>query len=96
MKISINEARAEKPRLMVGKNGITDGLLEEIRDCIKKEGYIKVKAIPSAYGSLDRKEFFKTFAITNRTVRTFTTSSCGNTNKGIQKCTFISTIIKKK
>ena len=62
MKISINEARAEKPRLMVGKNGITDGLLEEIRDCIKKEGYIKVKAIPSAYGSLDRKEFFKTLA----------------------------------
>ena len=62
MKLGVDEVRAGKPKLMIGKNGMTKGLVQEIRDGIKKDDYIKVKAIPSAYGSMDRREFFKYLA----------------------------------
>ena len=58
----LNDIRNGKPKLTIGKDGISQGVLEELAGMLKKDGFVKVKAIPSAYGDLDRRSFFSKLA----------------------------------
>ena len=60
--MNINLIREGKPKMQAGKGGLSDTLVSELKDHIKKDGLVKVKASPSAYGSGDRKEFFSQLA----------------------------------
>ncbi len=44
-----------KPMLNIGKNGITDGLIEEIKLQLKKKKIIKIKILKAALEKNDRK-----------------------------------------
>ncbi len=50
--------------VIVGKNGVTESLIEEIKRRLKKKKYIKVKLLRSSLVSedLDRKELSKRIA----------------------------------
>ena len=58
----MKRGREEKVSLNIGKNGITDTVIDEIKAQIKLLGSVKVRANPSAYAGVDRKEFFKDLA----------------------------------
>jgi len=43
------------PLLNIGKNGVTDSLIEELLRQIKRNKLVKVKILKSAQGDMDRK-----------------------------------------
>lgn len=53
----------EQAKFQVGKNGITDNLVEHIRLYVKKHGYVKVRLLKSFVESNDRKESGKELSI---------------------------------
>ena len=51
MKDIINKARLEPPKVRIGKNGITEGILREVSNVLKKDKVVKIKCmkiIPTA------------------------------------------------
>lgn len=53
------KARALKPLINVGKNGLTDSLILEIEKIIKKKKLLKIKLNKSALGEGDKKDLLK-------------------------------------
>ena len=49
------KAREIEPVLRIGKNGITEGIIEEIKMQLKKKKLIKIKFLKSAMEDIDKK-----------------------------------------
>lgn len=55
-------AKAEKPIVQIGKNGITDGMVSEIDLLLKRKKLVKVRLLKSFHEENDRKEAAKELA----------------------------------
>ncbi len=55
----------EKPTILIGKNGVSQELLEEIEKQLEKKEMVKVKILKSALGEKETKEI--AFKITEQT-----------------------------
>lgn len=62
MKKIRSEARKIEPIMRIGKNGITENVVNEIVKLLKKREYIKIKFLHSFIGMEDRKEAGKELA----------------------------------
>ncbi len=47
MKETINRIRQEPPKIRIGKKGITEGIIQEIRIILKKDKIVKIKCLQS-------------------------------------------------
>jgi RNA-binding protein len=56
------KAKTLDPILRIGKNGITDSLIIEIRKHLKKRNLIKIKILKSAREDIDKKAFVNEIA----------------------------------
>lgn len=56
------EAKAIKPQVQIGKNGLTDSAVEQVNRLVKKRKLIKVKFLKSFLESNNRKEAAKKLA----------------------------------
>ncbi len=54
----------EKPTVWIGKHGLTEGIISEIRKQLEAKGYVKVKAQKSALVGKTTKEMAKEVAET--------------------------------
>ncbi|MHA1202887.1 MAG: YhbY family RNA-binding protein [Candidatus Heimdallarchaeaceae archaeon] len=45
MKDMINKVRLESPKVRIGKNGITEGILREVQNVLKKDRAVKIKCL---------------------------------------------------
>jgi RNA-binding protein len=61
--INLNDLRlksiALKPIIQIGKNGLSDAVIEEIRRIIKKKKIIKIKLTRGCLDGMDKKEIAK-------------------------------------
>jgi RNA-binding protein len=55
-------AKTLEPVLRIGKNGITDSLILELKKHLKKKKLIKIKILKSARGMADKKAFVNEIA----------------------------------
>jgi RNA-binding protein len=55
-------AKTLEPVLRIGKNGITDSLIVELKKHLKKKKLIKIKILKSARGMADKKAFVNEIA----------------------------------
>ncbi len=62
-----NEATKIKPLINVGKNGITDSVLEEINKQVKANRLVKIKMLKSSSGAEDIKVSAEKLAEATRT-----------------------------
>ena len=53
------KAKAEKPLVWIGKNGITDEIIAQIDSFLKKRKLVKIKLLPAFIEGHDRKEAAK-------------------------------------
>ena len=53
------KAKLLKPTIQIGKNGITDSLIEEIKKQIKKSRLVKIKLLRGFVEANDRKKISK-------------------------------------
>lgn len=51
-----------EPVIRIGKNGITEGIIEEIKSQLKKKKLIKIKFLKSAMEDIDKKVLAKRIA----------------------------------
>lgn len=58
----VEKAKKLEPVLRIGKNGLTSGVVEEIKKQLKKKKLIKVKFLKAALEEKNRKEFAKEIA----------------------------------
>ena len=47
MKEIINRIRQEPPKIRIGKKGITEGIIQEVKIILKKDKIVKVKCLQS-------------------------------------------------
>ena len=45
MKDIINTTRLEPPKVRIGKNGITEGIVREVQNVLKKDKAVKIKCL---------------------------------------------------
>ncbi len=45
MKDIINRIRHEPPKIRIGKNGITEGIIREVQNVLKKDKVVKIKCL---------------------------------------------------
>lgn len=45
MKDIINRVRQEPPKVRIGKNGITEGIIQEVQNVLEKDKVIKIKCL---------------------------------------------------
>ena len=45
MKDIINKTRLEPPKVRIGKNGITEGIIREVENVLKKDKAVKIKCL---------------------------------------------------
>lgn len=45
MKDIINKVRLEPPKVRIGKNGITEGIIREVENVLKKDRAVKIKCL---------------------------------------------------
>ena len=45
MKEIINKIRLEPPKVRIGKNGITEGIIREVQNVLKKDKAVKIKCL---------------------------------------------------
>jgi RNA-binding protein len=45
MKDIINKTRLEPPKVRIGKNGITEGIIREVKNVLKKDKAVKIKCL---------------------------------------------------
>ena len=57
------KAKHLEPVVRLGKNGLTEGALEQLDKVLKKQGLIKVKLLRSFVDQNDRKEVAKELAL---------------------------------
>jgi len=50
------ETKQDKAQLHIGKGGVTDSVVVEIRAQLKKKKVLKIRMLKSALGERDRKE----------------------------------------
>ena len=53
----MEKAKALEPVLRIGKNGLTEGMLKEIKEQLKRKKLIKIKFLKSAMEGKDKKKF---------------------------------------
>jgi RNA-binding protein len=58
-----SESKNLKPRIIIGKNGINDEVIKNIKKHIKEYGIIKIKILKTYIGDKDKKEFAKDLAV---------------------------------
>mgnify|MGYP000452446492 CR=1 FL=1 len=60
----MNERNAihQRAKLSIGQKGATDEVVVELIALVKKYGTVKVKSLPCAYGTTDRKTSFEQIA----------------------------------
>lgn len=58
----LDTAKKLEPVMRIGKNGLTAGVVSEIKKQLKKNKMIKIKFLRSALGDMKRKEFAKMVA----------------------------------
>ncbi len=58
----IKKVIAGKPHVRIGKHGVTEGVVNEIRSWLKREGVIKVRVLKSAAAERDTEEIAKDVA----------------------------------
>ena len=51
------QAKALKPVVRIGKQGLIETQIEEIQKNLKKQGLVKIKLLRSALDSLSKKEY---------------------------------------
>ncbi|MBR9691507.1 YhbY family RNA-binding protein [Candidatus Woesearchaeota archaeon] len=56
------KAKSLEPVLRIGKSGLTDGVIEEIKKQLRKKKLIKVKFLKPALEGKSRKDFAKDIA----------------------------------
>ena len=61
-KIMAEKAQHIQPILRIGKSGVTEGLIEEIKRQLKKRKLIKIKLLRSALDGKDKKEMAQEIA----------------------------------
>ncbi|MBW2996636.1 YhbY family RNA-binding protein [Candidatus Woesearchaeota archaeon] len=61
-KIMAEKAKYIQPILRIGKAGVTEGAIEEIKRQLKKRKLIKIKLLKSALNGKDKKEMAKEIA----------------------------------
>ena len=54
-KQKMDKKEADVPVLQIGKNGVTDSFIEELRGQLKKNKIVKVKMLKSSREDIDRK-----------------------------------------
>jgi len=61
--INIKEMKAKsmamEPMVRIGKSGISESVIDEIKKQLEKDGMIKIKMLKSFVGTKDRKEVVK-------------------------------------
>ena len=58
----VKEAKLLEPVLRIGKSGLTEGAINEIKKQLKKKKLIKIKLLKPALAGKNRKEFAKEIA----------------------------------
>ena len=58
----LEEAKKLEPILRIGKNGLTQGVIEEIKRQLEKKKLIKIKFLKAVLEGKDKKEFAKEVA----------------------------------
>ena len=58
----LEEARSLEPIVRIGKNGLTENLIKELKIHLKKRKLIKVKLLKSFIGEKNRKDLAKEIA----------------------------------
>ena len=54
-----SKAKTLNPILRVGKEGLTENMIEEINKLIKKKSLIKIKLLKSSFDSKDKKQLIQ-------------------------------------
>ena len=57
-----SQAQSLSAALTVGKSGVTDAFVEEVRGALKREPLVKIKLLPSAREDADRHEVARDLA----------------------------------
>ncbi len=83
-KEKVNEIKAASAQIIIGKNGLTQEILENIKKKLKKDKILKVKLLKTApeFAEMDRKEFAAAIA--------------QNTNANLLEVRGYSVILEKK
>ncbi|MCK4973367.1 MAG: YhbY family RNA-binding protein, partial [Candidatus Heimdallarchaeota archaeon] len=45
MKVSIDKIRHESPKIRIGKNGITEGIVQEVSMILRRDKIVKIKCL---------------------------------------------------
>jgi RNA-binding protein len=53
-----DKARNIRPLLRIGKSGLTEGVIKEMKAQLKKKKLLKIKLLKSALGNNEKKELF--------------------------------------
>ena len=53
----VEKAKLLEPVIRIGKNGLTDSVVSELKKHLKKKKLVKVKFLKSSLGDKSRKEF---------------------------------------
>ena len=53
----IEKAKALEPILRIGKNGLTEGMVKEIKEQLKRKKLINIKFLKAAMEGKDKKKF---------------------------------------
>ena len=56
------ESKVMAPKIQVGKNGLTEQIIKNIKDEISRHGIVKIKILKAYIESHDKKEAFKDIA----------------------------------
>jgi len=51
IRMELNEIRSQKAGVIIGKNGISPGVIKEIQDRMKQNRFVKIKILKSALSS---------------------------------------------
>jgi len=57
-----SKAKNIEPAVRIGKNGLTEGLIEEIKRQLEKNGIIKVKVLKGIFQDIGKKKFAEELA----------------------------------
>lgn len=63
MKEEKKKAHKLEPVMQIGKNGLTNPIIKEVKRQLKDKKLIKVKILRSAYGNVSKKEFARQLAL---------------------------------
>jgi len=53
------KAKLMEPIARIGKNGLTDSVIEEIKKLLRKRGLVKIRILKPAFENMNKKEVVK-------------------------------------